>query len=100
MGSWILHDKRTVRRKATPLSMSSGLKVRGLLSHSNCADDLAEHDLPLTMKYDPGRNFYIVLKWTDVTGGALPEVFTNAVTRKGRIECQTLELIKYNQKAK
>jgi len=36
---------------------------------------------------------------TELEGKALPPIFTNIIRRKNNIECQTLELMKRNQKA-
>ncbi|KAL4929214.1 MutS family protein MSH4 [Aspergillus undulatus] len=54
------------------------------------------HDLGLDLKYDPARQYYISLPATET--GPLPEVFINVYRKKNRIECQTLDLVKLNQK--
>ncbi|KAL4797385.1 muts domain V-domain-containing protein [Aspergillus venezuelensis] len=54
------------------------------------------HDLRLDLKYDPARQYYITLPATEAR--PLPEVFINVYRKKNRIECQTLDLIKLNQK--
>ncbi|KAK5101573.1 MutS protein msh4 [Exophiala xenobiotica] len=60
-----------------------------------------QHEIPLELKYDTARQFYIRIKANELESGTdLPGVFVN-VFRKGKfIECQTLDLIKYNQKIK
>ena len=60
-----------------------------------------QHEIPLDLKYDTARQFYIRVKASELENGAnLPDIFVN-IYRKGKtIECQTLDLIKYNQKIK
>ncbi|KAL2815620.1 muts domain V-domain-containing protein [Aspergillus cavernicola] len=54
------------------------------------------HDIGLDLKYDPARQYYISLSATETR--ALPDVFINVYRKKNRIECQTLDLVKLNQK--
>ena len=65
------------------------------------AERTEQHEIPLELKYDTARQFYIRIKANELESGTdLPGVFVN-VFRKGKfIECQTLDLIKYNQKIK
>ena len=61
--------------------------------------DLAEeHNLPLQTKFDNPRQFYIRLRAEDLEARDLPAVFINVFRKKDNIECQTLELLKRNQK--
>ncbi|KAJ4370694.1 MutS protein msh4 [Neocucurbitaria cava] len=57
-----------------------------------------EYDIQLDLKYDNARQFYIKIPASELEGRALPPIFTNIVRRKKNIECQTLELMKRNQK--
>jgi DNA mismatch repair protein MSH4 len=59
---------------------------------------LVEHEMSLDFKYDPARQFYIVIPASELEARELPAVFINIFRRKGKIECQTLELVKLNQK--
>lgn len=54
--------------------------------------------MQLDLKYENARQFYIRIPSTELDGRGLPAVFTNIVRRKNNIECQTLELMKRNQK--
>ncbi|KAJ5280597.1 hypothetical protein N7478_005969 [Penicillium angulare] len=54
------------------------------------------HDLTLDLKYDSARQYYIWISSDEI--GSLPEVFINIYRKKNRIECQTLDLVKLNQK--
>lgn len=48
------------------------------------------------MKYDSARQYYIVIPADEVD--TLPDIFINVYRKKNRIECQTLDLVKLNQK--
>jgi DNA mismatch repair protein MSH4 len=62
-------------------------------------DDLREqHNLPLTTKFEQARQFYLRLSASDLEERALPPVFINVYRKKDVIECQTLSLLKSNQK--
>lgn len=56
------------------------------------------YDIQLELKYENARQFYIKIPEHEVDGRDLPPVFTNIIRRKKNIECQTLELMKRNQK--
>lgn len=57
-----------------------------------------QHSLVLETKFDPQRKYYVRVSVDDLEEGVLPPVFINNVRRKGFIECQTMELLKCNQK--
>lgn len=57
-----------------------------------------EHNLPLQTKFDNPRQFYVRLRAEDLEARNLPAVFINVFRKKDNIECQTLELLKLNQK--
>ena len=57
-----------------------------------------QHSLALETKYDPQRKYYVRISVDDLEDGVLPPVFINNIRRKGFIECQTMELLKCNQK--
>jgi DNA mismatch repair protein MSH4 len=57
-----------------------------------------EYDFQLELKYESARHFYIRIPASEVEGRDFPPVFTNIVHRKKYLECQTLELMKRNQK--
>ena len=52
----------------------------------------------MDIKYDPARQFHIVLPASEVEERILPPTLINVCRRKGKVECQTLELVKLNQK--
>lgn len=61
--------------------------------------DLAEtHSLPLQTSYDNSRGFFIRLPAVELEERPLPPVFVNVFRKKNKVECQTLDLVKRNQK--
>ena len=50
------------------------------------------------MKYDTARQYYIRVPVSELEDRELPEVFINVFRRKQIVECQTLDLLKWNQK--
>ncbi|EME80300.1 uncharacterized protein MYCFIDRAFT_189891 [Pseudocercospora fijiensis CIRAD86] len=62
------------------------------------ADMGEEHKLPFITKYENGRQFYLRLRVDELADRTLPAVFINVYRRKDMIECQTLDLVKRNQK--
>ncbi|KAJ9305747.1 hypothetical protein DTO217A2_4817 [Paecilomyces variotii] len=60
---------------------------------------LAEaHNLVLDLKFDPARQYYISMSTAELENGPLPDIFINVFRKKNIIECQTLDLVKLNQK--
>ncbi|PLN75258.1 muts domain V-domain-containing protein [Aspergillus taichungensis] len=55
------------------------------------------HNLNLDLKFDTARQYYISISAAE-TDCYLPEIFINVYRKKKRIECQTLDLVKLNQK--
>ncbi|CAP99515.1 Pc22g22270 [Penicillium rubens Wisconsin 54-1255] len=53
-------------------------------------------DMVLDLKYDTARQYYICIPATE--SGPLPDIFINVYRKRNRIECQTLDLVKLNQK--
>lgn len=62
------------------------------------ADLGEEHHLQLQTKYDNSRQFYLRLRAEELEQRDLPAIFINVFRRKDIIECQTLDLLKRNQK--
>ena len=52
--------------------------------------------MSLDLKYDTARQYYICIPRADPQ--TLPDVFINVYRKKNRVECQTLDLVKLNQK--
>ncbi|KAE8152405.1 muts domain V-domain-containing protein [Aspergillus avenaceus] len=69
-------------------------------ANMDAADLVAElsesHGIALELKFDTARQYYMSILATEVD--TLPDVFINVYRKKSRIECQTLDLVKLNQK--
>ena len=50
------------------------------------------------MKYDTARQYYIRIAASELDDRNLPDVFINVFKKRNMIECQTLDLLKWNQK--
>ncbi|KAJ6116042.1 hypothetical protein N7523_006459 [Penicillium sp. IBT 18751x] len=60
-------------------------------------EKLAENcEMALDLKYDSARQYFICIPISDAE--TLPDVFINVYRKKSRVECQTLDLVKLNQK--
>ncbi|KAK3197092.1 hypothetical protein GRF29_1536g554834 [Pseudopithomyces chartarum] len=57
-----------------------------------------EYDIKLDFKYEANRNFFIRIPTSELEDKILPPVFTNVFKKKKTVECQTVELMKRNQK--
>ena len=79
-----------VARQTYKESMSDALQ--------HIADLCQEHTLPLQTKFDNVRQFYLRLKADELEERDLPAIFINVYRRKDMVECQTLDLLKQNQK--
>ena len=62
------------------------------------ADLKDEHGLDLKQKFDNVRQFYLRLPAADLEQRDLPAIFINVYRKRDTIECQTLHLMKCNQK--
>ena len=61
-------------------------------------DHLGEYNIALDLKFDNIRHFFIRIAVSELENRPLPPVFTNVFRKKNMIECQTVELMKRNQK--
>ena len=50
------------------------------------------------MKYDTARQYYIRIATSELEDRNLPDIFINVFKKRNLIECQTLDLLKWNQK--
>ncbi|KAK5204347.1 MutS protein msh4 [Exophiala xenobiotica] len=57
-----------------------------------------DHELSIDLKFDTSRQYYLRLYGPDLDNTSLPPIFINTYRRSKFIECQTLELVKMNQK--
>ncbi|KAH8731413.1 muts domain V-domain-containing protein [Phaeosphaeriaceae sp. PMI808] len=67
-------------------------------AYQHCTEVGQEFQYQLEVKYENARQFYIKIPESELEGRDLPPIFTNIIRRKKNIECQTVELMKRNQK--
>lgn len=56
--------------------------------------------VPLELRYDTARQYFLRIPVSSLEETTLPELFINTFRRGKHVECQTLELVKFNQKIK
>lgn len=66
------------------------------LTRANSVEE--DHDLPCQLKFDHDRKYWLRLRESDVEGRDLPEILINRVRKKGFVECQTMALVKLNNR--
>lgn len=57
-------------------------------------------EVNLELKFDSARHYYLRIPLNSIEETMIPEIFVNRFRRNKHLECQTLELIKFNQKIK
>lgn len=67
-------------------------------TYQHIQDLSEEYNIALTTKYEEGRQFYLRIQASELEERNLPPVFINVVRRKNFAECQTLSILKSNQK--
>ncbi|KAI9788486.1 MAG: MutS protein msh4 [Piccolia ochrophora] len=63
-----------------------------------CTELQQAHELGLEVRYDTARQFYLRFSASELDGRNLDPIFVNVFRKKNMIECQTLELMKRNQR--
>ncbi|KAI4283437.1 MAG: hypothetical protein L6R38_002159 [Xanthoria sp. 2 TBL-2021] len=56
------------------------------------------HSIALEMKYVTARQYYIRIATSELEERNIPDIFINSFRKKNFVECQTLDLLKLNQK--
>ncbi|KAK6587441.1 hypothetical protein PZA11_000731 [Diplocarpon coronariae] len=56
------------------------------------------YDMIAETRYDNARRYYLKLYESDFDGRDIPDILINRYRKKGCIECQTLDLVKLNQR--
>ncbi|EXJ75992.1 DNA mismatch repair protein MSH4 [Cladophialophora psammophila CBS 110553] len=59
-----------------------------------------EGEIAIELKYDSNRQYYLRFPASEIEDKSIPETFINTYKKNKYIECQTLDLIKMNQKLK
>ncbi len=58
----------------------------------------AELGLAGDLSFDTGRGYFLRFRTAEFMGERIPEILINQIRVKDRIECQTLPILKYNQR--
>ena len=66
--------------------------------HQIANNGTEQYDMALDLKFESARQFYIRIPLSELEEKQKPKVFINCFRKKNMIECQTLELLKLNQK--
>ncbi|KFY34714.1 hypothetical protein V494_06535 [Pseudogymnoascus sp. VKM F-4513 (FW-928)] len=112
-----LRNQRTYAVKRSPLDLrnqrtyavKSG--VNGLLdvarqTFKEATEDVHVHvslinekyETQMETRYDNARRYYLRIPESNLEGRTLPDILINCYRKKGYIECQTLDLVKLNQR--
>ena len=59
---------------------------------------LDQFEIQAETRYDNSRRYWLRICERSVDGEALPDILINRFRKKGYIECQTLDLVKLNQR--
>ncbi|PBP17310.1 DNA mismatch repair protein Msh4 [Diplocarpon rosae] len=95
-----------LRNQRTYASGVSGLLDVARQTFKETTEDVHQHvteinqryDMGAEMKYDNARRYYLKLYESNFDGRDIPEILINRYRKKGFIECQTLDLVKLNQR--
>lgn len=98
-------DLRNQRTYAVNSGVNGLLDVARLTYKEATSDALqhveelrTEHGISIKVKFNTVRQFYLHLSLAELGGRDLPPGFINAYRKKDIVECQTLDLMKRNQK--
>ncbi|TVY75933.1 MutS protein-like protein [Lachnellula suecica] len=66
--------------------------------HQHATEINEQYEMQAETRYDNARRYYLRISETDFDGRELPDILVNRYRKKGFIECQTLDLMKLNQR--
>ncbi|KAE9381271.1 DNA mismatch repair protein-like protein MutS [Stipitochalara longipes BDJ] len=66
--------------------------------HQHITEINQKFEMQAETRYENARHYYLRLYASDFDGRTIPEVLINRYQKKGFIECQTLDLMKLNQR--
>ncbi|EKV09805.1 DNA mismatch repair protein Msh4, putative [Penicillium digitatum PHI26] len=89
-------DLRNQRIYCVKAGVNSLLDVARHAYKEANADATELCDMVLDLKFDAARQYYICIPATEP--GPLPNIFINVYRKRNCVECQTLDLVKLNQK--
>ncbi|KAF7877597.1 hypothetical protein EAF04_001269 [Stromatinia cepivora] len=66
--------------------------------HQHVTEVHQRHEIQGETRFDNLRKYYLRYSENEFEGRSIPDILINRFRRKGYVECQTLDLIKFNQK--
>lgn len=66
--------------------------------HQHVADVNNQYEIHAEMRYDNSRRYWLRIRESDLDDRPLPDILINQFRKKAYIECQTLDLVKLNQR--
>ncbi|RDL36911.1 p-loop containing nucleoside triphosphate hydrolase [Venustampulla echinocandica] len=66
--------------------------------HQHVTEINQQHEMQAETRYDTSRYYYLRVRESDFDGRTLPDILINCFRKKSFIECQTLALVKLNQR--
>lgn len=66
--------------------------------HQHVSEINKQYGVQTETRYDNARKYYLRLNEANLEGRVMPDVLINCYRKKGYIECQTLDLVKLNQR--
>jgi DNA mismatch repair protein MSH4 len=75
-----------------------GLPATSFIGELSTDFEKEELEIQAETKYDNARRYWLRVSESDFDGRALPDVLVNRYRKKSYIECQTIELMKLNQR--
>ncbi len=66
--------------------------------HQHVSEINEQFDIQTETRFDNARKYYLRINESTLEGRAIPEILINRYRKKGYIECQTLDLVKLNQR--
>ncbi|OAF56820.2 MutS protein msh4 [Pseudogymnoascus destructans] len=66
--------------------------------HQHVSDINDQYEMQMETRYDNARRYYLRIQESNLEGRTMPDILINCYRKKGYIECQTLGLVKLNQR--
>ncbi|KFZ05277.1 hypothetical protein V501_08504 [Pseudogymnoascus sp. VKM F-4519 (FW-2642)] len=66
--------------------------------HKHVSDINDQYEMQMETRYDNARRYYLRILESNLEGRTMPDILINCYRKKGYIECQTLGLVKLNQR--
>jgi DNA mismatch repair protein MSH4 len=85
---------------STNMSLTSTVSsiVKPYTAHAHTDLKIERFEMQAETRYENARHYYLRLCESDFDGRAMPNILINRYKKKGFIECQTMDLMKLNQR--